>query len=105
MTKRKPVPKTETAGSVPAVATPEQAVLPAVTVPAAPVEPAPAPAPQVLEQALTGIVIVRSVAARGRWRIGRHFTQAPTEIDVGTLTEDQLAALAGDPDLICAISD
>ena len=37
--------------------------------------------------------------ARGRWRIGRHFTAEPTAIPHDQLTEDDLDRLLDDPEL------
>jgi hypothetical protein len=50
-------------------------------------------------------ILVRSVAAKGRWRIGRHFTQEPILLDAAELDDDQKARLAGDPELIIQAVD
>jgi hypothetical protein len=50
-------------------------------------------------------ILVRSVAAKGRWRIGRHFTQDPILLDAAELDDDQKARLAGDPELIIQAVD
>lgn len=34
---------------------------------------------------------------RGRWRAGRHFTPQPVPIPLADLSDDEIAALAGDP--------
>jgi len=50
-------------------------------------------------------ILVRSVAAKGRWRIGRQFTQEPILLDAAELDDDQKALLAGDPELIIQVVD
>jgi hypothetical protein len=113
-----PKAKTATAGTKPAVASPEpatQAAVPEAAAPTASVvvssadpaaqDPDQAPQDQDTELTFRHPVVVRSVAARGRWRIGRFFTQEPTEIPAGTLTMAQIDALAADPELVCATSD
>lgn len=50
-------------------------------------------------------ILVRSVAAKGRWRIGRHFTQEPILLDAAELDYDQNTLLAGDPELIIQVVD
>jgi hypothetical protein len=39
----------------------------------------------------------------GRWRAGRKFGAEPVEILLADLSDEQLAALQGDPDLICTV--
>jgi hypothetical protein len=39
--------------------------------------------------------------AKGRWRIGRHFTPEPTIIVANEITGAQAKALASDPELVC----
>lgn len=41
---------------------------------------------------------------RGRWRIGRKFTREATEIPREDLSDGQLEALEGDPELIVSFS-
>lgn len=41
---------------------------------------------------------------RGRWRIGRLFTREATEIPRDELSDDQIKALEGDPELIVSFS-
>jgi hypothetical protein len=41
--------------------------------------------------------------AKGRWRIGRKFGPEPVSIPVQELTEDDLAKLEGDPELVVAL--
>ena len=43
--------------------------------------------------------------AKGRWRIGRHFTSEPTSIQARELNEAQWLALSGDPELLVTIVD
>ncbi|MFC3179456.1 hypothetical protein [Cypionkella sinensis] len=43
--------------------------------------------------------------AKGRWRIGRHFTTEPTSIQAHELTEAQWLALSGDPELLVSVVD
>lgn len=50
-------------------------------------------------------ILVRSVPAMGRWRIGRHFTQEPTRIAVTDVTDDELERLIADPELILSVED
>lgn len=50
-------------------------------------------------------VMVQSRAARGRWRIGRHFTTEPSAVVVDELTEDELGRLLADPELIVSLDD
>lgn len=42
--------------------------------------------------------------AAGRWRAGRKFGAEPVDILLADLTDDQLAAIKGDPVLMCTIS-
>lgn len=51
------------------------------------------------------IVMVQSRSARGRWRIGRHFTTEPSAVVVNELTEDELGRLLADPELIVSLDD
>lgn len=51
------------------------------------------------------IAMVRSVSARGRWRIGRHFTQEPSPVAFDDLTEDETGRLLADPELIVSLED
>lgn len=37
--------------------------------------------------------------AKGRWRIGRHFTQEPTMLVAQLLSQDELLRLYADPEL------
>jgi hypothetical protein len=48
----------------------------------------------------TGPVIIVKGPAKGRWRIGRHFTPEVTEIPAADLTEEQIEALVADPELM-----
>jgi len=41
--------------------------------------------------------------AKGRWRAGRKFGPEPVDIPVAELTEDDLAKLEGDPELVVAL--
>lgn len=50
-------------------------------------------------------VAVRSVAARGRWRIGRFFTPEPQLIPVADLSDEEKERLASDPELVCQLVD
>ena len=61
-------------------------------------EPEPEPEP---EQASDGpAILVRSVAATGRWRAGRHFTPEPQRVLIADLGEGQLEAIQADPFLV-----
>lgn len=46
------------------------------------------------------VTIIVVGPAKGRWRAGRHFGPEPVSIPVADLTDDQLLALKGDPELI-----
>jgi hypothetical protein len=48
-------------------------------------------------------IVVKAKPARGRWRAGRQFTREETVIPFGDLTEQQIAALAGDVELIVSL--
>jgi len=50
-------------------------------------------------------ILVRSVAAKGRWRIGMHFTREPILLDAAELDDDQKARLSGDLELIIQVVD
>lgn len=50
-------------------------------------------------------VMVQSRSARGRWRIGRHFTTEPSPVLVDELTEDEVGRLLADPELIVSLDD
>lgn len=50
-------------------------------------------------------VMVQSRAARGRWRIGRHFTTEPSPVVIDELTEDEVGRLLADPELIVSLDD
>lgn len=55
---------------------------------------------------LGGLVIrVRSVSAAGRRRAGMAFGPTPVPLRVDDLSEDQVAALAGDPELVVQLDD
>ena len=43
--------------------------------------------------------------AKGRWRIGRHFTPEPTSFAASDLSEAQVAALLSDPELHVTLVD
>ncbi|MCA0849691.1 HI1506-related protein [Salipiger thiooxidans] len=45
------------------------------------------------------LVVVVTGPRKGRWRAGRHFTAEPVTIPAGDLSEDEIAALQGDPRL------
>ncbi|WP_226557860.1 HI1506-related protein [Salipiger thiooxidans] len=45
------------------------------------------------------LVVVVTGPKRGRWRAGRHFTAEPVTIPAEDLSEDEIAALLGDPRL------
>ena len=47
----------------------------------------------------TATVIVKG-PAKGRWRIGRHFTPEPTAIPLADLSAKEKEALATDPELM-----
>ena len=51
------------------------------------------------------LCIIVKGPAKGRWRIGRHFTPQSTAIPVHTLSEDQLQALINDPELKTVIAE
>lgn len=42
--------------------------------------------------------------ANGRWRIGKHFTRETQTLDLADLTEEQIAALEADPELVVSIT-
>lgn len=50
-----------------------------------------------------GITATITGPKQGRWRAGRHFSAAPTVIDIDTLTEEALEALRGDPMLTIVV--
>lgn len=55
-------------------------------------------APTEAAQKLVDVLALQVVGpARGRWRIGRHFTQEVTVLLVEELTEEEVAALKADP--------
>lgn len=64
-----------------------------------------APAPDVVKPAAKANAYVLRVTgpAKGRWRAGRKFGPEPVEIPVAELTEDDLAKLEGDPELVVAL--
>ena len=117
--------KSATAGTAPAVVSPEPAAASAAAAPAetAPIQPETDPEPAVASAAaapaetapiqtetdpealFAEALVVRSVGAKGRWRAGRFFTQEATEIPAGTRTMEQAASIGADPELIAAISD
>ncbi|SDE46494.1 hypothetical protein SAMN04488105_1045 [Salipiger thiooxidans] len=45
------------------------------------------------------LVVVVTGPRKGRWRAGRHFTAEPVTIPAEDLSEDEIAALLGDPRL------
>lgn len=49
--------------------------------------------------------VVVTGPAKGRWRIGRHFTAEPVSIDEADLTAEQIEALQADPALTVEIVD
>jgi hypothetical protein len=51
------------------------------------------------DEALPVATIVVKGPAKGRWRIGRHFTQEPVSIPESALSPEQKEALASDPEL------
>ena len=59
---------------------------------------------QSAEVSLGPTVIVKG-PAKGRWRIGRHFTTEPTSIQAHELTEAEWLALSGDPELLVSVVD
>ena len=64
-----------------------------------------APAPDVVKPAAKAKAHVLRVTgpAKGRWRAGRKFGPEPVDIPVAELTEDDLAKLEGDPELVVAL--
>ncbi|WP_295081118.1 hypothetical protein [Tabrizicola sp.] len=64
-----------------------------------------APAPDVVKPAAKVKAHVLRVTgpAKGRWRAGRKFGPEPVDIPVAELTEDDLAKLEGDPELVVAL--
>lgn len=56
------------------------------------------PKPDAKTAPTADVVTVRG-PAKGRWRIGRHFTSDEVSIPVAELTEAQIAALETDPEL------
>lgn len=59
-------------------------------------------AAQPSEPSVTKITVQGPTA--GRWRAGRKFSAEPVDIPLADLTDDELAALKGDPALMCTIS-
>ncbi|MCH8475954.1 MAG: hypothetical protein LAT55_12095 [Opitutales bacterium] len=51
----------------------------------------------------TGATVTVKGPRRGRWRAGRHFTHEPVTIPLAELSDDQVAALQGDPTLTVQI--
>lgn len=45
-------------------------------------------------------IVVKAKSAEGHWRAGRKFTIETTRIPLADLSEDHLAALRGDPELV-----
>jgi hypothetical protein len=41
--------------------------------------------------------------AKGRWRIGKHFTRETQVLDLADLTGEQIAALKADPELVVSV--
>jgi hypothetical protein len=56
-------------------------------------------------EALPIATIVVKGPAKGRWRIGRHFTQEPVSIPESALSPEQKEALAADPELTVVLVD
>lgn len=54
---------------------------------------------------VTRATVVVKGPAKGRWRIGRHFTAEPTSIAEADLTPEQKDALANDPELTVTLVD
>lgn len=48
-------------------------------------------------------IVVKAKAHRGRWRAGRFFSRDETLIGYAELSEAELAALAGDPELVVGV--
>lgn len=48
----------------------------------------------------SGLTVVVTGPAKGRWRIGRKFGPEPIAFDLDELSEDEKAALIADPELI-----
>lgn len=71
----------------------------AAAAPAAPVDPS--PAPKAAKATKPAAVSVKG-PAKGRWRIGRHFTPEAVEIPLADLDEDQIERLKADPELSCS---
>lgn len=51
------------------------------------------------------VIVVKAKSARGRWRAGRHFTTQETAIPRAELSDEQLAAICADPELIVELQD
>jgi hypothetical protein len=49
-----------------------------------------------------GVVVVQG-PERGRWRIGRKFTRDEIKIPRAELSDDDVAALVNDPELIVSV--
>lgn len=64
-----------------------------------------APAPDVVKPAAKAKTFVLRVTgpAKGRWRAGRKFGPEPVEIPVAELTDEDLAKLEGDPELVVGL--
>jgi hypothetical protein len=66
-----------------------------------------APIPEMGETFLisAGPTVLVKGPAKGRWRIGQHFTAEPTSIQARELNEAQWLALSGDPELLVTVVD
>lgn len=61
--------------------------------------PKPAGADKGVAAAPAGLVAIVTGPKKGRWRAGRFFTSEPVSIPLAELSEDDQAALLGDPRL------
>ncbi len=99
-----PGAQTEAAQSTAAPEQPPVTEQPPVAMAVAVTEPAVAKAAKVKFPVSRLVVIVKG-PAKGRWRAGRHFTPEPVTIPLDDLTEDQKAALSGDPELTVIVTE
>jgi hypothetical protein len=53
----------------------------------------------------SGLVVIVTGPAKGRWRAGRQFGPTPVEIDCAELTAEQMLQLETDPELTCVWPD
>ncbi len=99
-------PAPDTPAAAPVAATPDPAkgtpqVAPETTgaavAAAAPVD------PTLKTRAAKGLVLRVSGPAKGRWRAGRHFGPDAVDIPVADLSEDEIARLKADPELIVVV--